>query len=38
MLGPDGKDYEALYVLDLQDDGIYRIVSVSLRAANLPST
>ena len=38
VLGPDGKDYEALYVLDLQDDGIYRIVSVSLRAANLPST
>ncbi len=38
VLGPDGKDYEALYVLDLQDDGVYRIVSVSLRAANLPST
>jgi hypothetical protein len=38
VLGPDGKDYEALYVLELQDDGIYRIVSVSLRAANLPST
>lgn len=38
VLGPDGKDYEALYVLELQDDGVYRIMSVSLRAANLPST
>jgi hypothetical protein len=36
--GPDGKDYEALYTLELQPDGLFRITGVSLRAANTLST
>lgn len=31
--GPDGKDYEAVYTLELQPDGVFRITGVSLRAA-----
>lgn len=38
LVGPDGKDYEALYTLELQPDGVYRITGVSLRAANTLST
>lgn len=38
LVGPDGKDYEALYQLELQPDGSYRITSVSLRAAQSLST
>lgn len=38
ILGPDGKDYEALYTLELQPDGVWRITGVSLRAANTVST
>lgn len=38
LVGPDGKDYRALYTLELQDDGTYRITGVSLRAADSFST
>jgi hypothetical protein len=38
LVGPDGKDYEALYTLELQPDGFWRITGVSLRAANTVST
>jgi hypothetical protein len=38
LVGPDGKDYEAVYTLELQPDGVYRITGVSLRAANSLST
>ena len=34
IVGPDGKDYEAVYTLELQPDGVYRITGVRLRAAN----
>lgn len=38
LVGPDGKDYEALYTLELQEDGVWRITGVSLRASNSLST
>lgn len=38
IVGPDGKDYEAVYTLELQPDGVFRITGVSLRAANTLST
>jgi hypothetical protein len=38
LVGPDGKDYEALYTLELQPDGVFRITGVSLRASNTLST
>jgi len=38
IVGPDGKDYEAVYTLELQPDGIWRITGVSLRAATSLST
>ena len=38
LTGPDGKDYEALYTLELQPDGVYRITGVSLRASSSLST
>jgi hypothetical protein len=38
LVGPDGKDYEALYTLELQPDGTFRITGVSLRASNALST
>lgn len=38
VLGPDGKDYEALYTLELQPDGVWRITGVSLKASNALST
>jgi Domain of unknown function (DUF4864) len=38
LVGPDGMDYEALYTLELQPDGMYRITGVSLRASKSLST
>ena len=38
IVGPDGKDYEALYTLELQPDGVWRITGVSLKASNSLST
>lgn len=38
IVGPDGKDYEAVYTLELQPDGAWRITGVSMRAANSVST
>lgn len=38
LVGPDGKDYEAVYTLELQADGAYQITGVSLRASNSLST
>lgn len=38
VVGPDGKDYEAVYTLELQPDGMFRITGVSLRASNSLST
>lgn len=38
LVGPDGKDYEAVYTLELQPDGRYLITSCSLRASNSLST
>lgn len=33
VTGPDGKDYEAVYTLELQQDGTYKITGVSLQQA-----
>ena len=38
IIGPDGKNYEAFYTLELQPDGRYRITGVSLRASNSLAT
>jgi len=38
VVGPDGKDYEAVYTLELQPDGSFRITGVSLRAASTVGT
>lgn len=38
IVGPDGKEYEALYQLELQPDGKFRITGVSLRASQSLST
>jgi hypothetical protein len=38
VVGPDGKDYEAIYTLERQADGKFRITGVSLRASNTLST
>lgn len=38
LTGPDGKEYEALYTLELQPDGVWRITGVSLKASNALST
>ena len=35
IVGPDGKTYEAKYVLQLQEDGTYRITAVSLRESTM---
>ena len=37
VVGPDGKSYEAVYTLELQPDGTFRITGVSLRASNTVS-
>lgn len=38
LVGPDGKNYEAVYTLELQPDGAWRITSVRLRVSNMVST
>lgn len=38
IVGPDGKDYEAVYTLELQPDGTHKITGCSLRASNSLST
>lgn len=38
IVGPDGKDYEAVYTLELQPDGSFRITGCSLRASTSLST
>ncbi|MER9460471.1 DUF4864 domain-containing protein [Mesorhizobium sp. M0387] len=38
IVGPDGKDYEAVYTLEQQPDGSFQITGCSLRAANSLST
>ena len=38
LVGPDGKDYEAVYTLELQPDGSWLITGVSMRASNALST
>lgn len=38
ITGSDGKDYEAVYTLELQSDGTYRITGCSLKASNSLST
>jgi hypothetical protein len=38
LTGSDGKEYEALYTLELQPDGVWRITGVSLKASNALST
>lgn len=34
LVGPDGKDYEAVYTLERQPDGSFRITGCSLRASS----
>jgi hypothetical protein len=34
LVGPDGKDYEAVYTLELQPDGSFLITGVSLNASS----
>jgi hypothetical protein len=38
IVGPDGKDYEAVYTLQQQSDGSFKITGCSLRAATSVST
>jgi hypothetical protein len=38
ITGPDGREYEALYTLELQPDGVWRVTGVSLKASNALST
>jgi hypothetical protein len=38
IVGPDGRNYEAIYTLELQPDGVHRITGVSLRASNALTT
>lgn len=38
IVGPDGRDYEAVYTLQQQPDGTFQITGCSLRAANSLST
>lgn len=38
ITGPDGKEYEAVYTLELQPDGTFRITGCSLKASNALST
>lgn len=38
LVGPDGKNYEAVYTLQLQPDGSWLITGVSMRASNALST
>ena len=38
IVGPDGKDYEAVYTLQQQEDGSFKITGCSLRASTSVST
>ena len=38
IVGPDGKDYEAVYTLEQQADGSFKITGCSLRASTSVST
>lgn len=38
LVGPDGKNYEAVYTLALQEDGVFRITGCSLRASSALNT
>ena len=38
IVGPDGKNYEAVYTLQQQADGTFQITGCSLRASNSLST
>ena len=38
IVGPDGKDYEAVYTVQRQPDGSFLITGCSLRASNSLST
>jgi hypothetical protein len=38
ITGPDGKNYSAIYTLELQPDGVFRITSVILQPAKALST
>jgi len=38
IVGPDGKDYEAVYALEQQPDGSFQITGCSLRASTSLST
>jgi hypothetical protein len=38
LIGPDGRGYEAVYTLELQPDGRYRITGVHLRESNMVGT
>ncbi|TGT42594.1 DUF4864 domain-containing protein [Mesorhizobium sp. M8A.F.Ca.ET.165.01.1.1] len=38
IIGPDGKEYEAVYTLQQQPDGTFQITGCSLRASNSLST
>ena len=38
IVGPDGKDYEAVYTIQQQPDGSFKITGCSLRASTSVST
>jgi hypothetical protein len=38
LVGPDGRGYEAVYTLELQPDGHFRITGVHLRESSLIGT
>lgn len=38
IVGPDGRNYSAIYTLELQQDGVFRITSVTLQEARALST
>lgn len=38
ITGPDGKEYEAVYTLELQPDGTFRITGCSLKVSNALNT
>ena len=38
LIGPDGRGYEAVYTLELQPDGRYRITGVHLRESSAMGT
>jgi hypothetical protein len=38
IVGPDGRNYEAVYTLEMQPDGTFKITGCSLRASNALST